>query len=398
MKNPGYLFLVGLSLLAAACGGSSSSTAPNPFAGFTSAQYENVANWVCHPSLPEAEDICRQNLDATVVFPDGTTEVEVHERPTDPEFDCFYVYPTLSIDPAPNSDLIANDEERFVTLNQAARYSRVCRVFTPIHRQVTLLAGNGDIGQGDRELAYGDVLDSFKWYMAHENQGRGFVLLSHSQGTSYARRLVDEWIEEDESLADRLISAHLIGGTVRVVAGSDVGDSAEIASSFDMTPACRSRDQSGCVVSFATYRQRAQFVPEAPPAVGETQRVCVNPADPTGGLVTLDAYFPRDLNPTFAAVLVRPAPDFPWKEPRPKVETPFIKVPGLISGQCVFDPDVGHVLEISSNPAPGPRADTFNGEIIVYPERNLHLVDMTLTMGDLVTLAESQAASWREGR
>ena len=72
--------------------------------------------------------------------------------------------------------------------------------------------------------------------------------------------------------------------------------------------------------------------------------------------------------------------------------------PGLISGQCVFDSDVGHVVDIFSNPAPGPRADTFNGEIIVYPERNLHLVDMTLTMGDLVTLAESQAASWREGR
>ncbi len=56
------------------------------------------------------------------------------------------------------------------------------------------------------------------------------------------------------------------------------------------------------------------------------------------------------------------------------------------------------MLDIFSNPAPGPRADTFNGEFIVYSERNLHLVDMPLTMGDLVTLAESRAASWREGR
>ena len=391
-------FLGSFLVLVAACGDSDAPSDPNPFAGFESAQYENVANWVCHPDLPEAEDTCRQNLDATVVFADGTTEVETHQRAEDPGFDCFYIYPTLSIDRSPNSDLIANDEERFVTLNQAARYSRVCRMFTPIHRQVTLVAGSGDIPQGDRELAYGDVLDSFKWYMGHQNQGRGFVLLSHSQGTGYARRLVDEVIEEDSYLADRLISAHLIGGTVRVVAGTDLGDSAELSASFDATPACRSRDQAGCVVSFATYRARTEPVPAAPPAAGESQRVCVNPAAPEGGPVMLDAYFPRDLSPTFGAVLVRRAPDFPWKQPRPKVDTPFIKVPGLISGQCVFDPEVGHVLEVLSNPAPGPRADTFNGEIVIYSERNLHLVDMTLTMGDLVTLAESQAAAWRDLR
>jgi hypothetical protein len=393
--------IAAIALLVSACGDDDSSAdAPNPFAGYQSEQYENLAHWLCHPDLPEADDVCDQDLSATVVYPDGSTEIQEHERPENPEVDCFYVYPTLSIDPSPNSDLIPNDEEFFVTINQFARYSGFCRTFAPIYRQVTLLAAfTDDFPGGDPELAYGDVLDSFKWYMAQHNDGRGFVLVSHSQGTGYARRLVDEVIEEDPYLSRRLISAHLLGGTVRIPTGSDVGDES-IPGSLDSTPVCRSSEQTGCVVSFGTYREREEPVPPAVPEDGEIQRVCVNPAAPGGGEMILDPYFPLTVNAVFAAVLIQRAPNFPFAEPggRDEITTPFISMPDFVAAECFYDPEVGHVLQARALPDPeDARADDFTGEITVSDERNLHLVDMTLTMGNLVRLGRTQAEAWLRG-
>ena len=41
--------------------------------------------------------------------------------------DCFYVYPTVSTDPTPNSDMTAGNEERNVVRQQFARFGSQCR-------------------------------------------------------------------------------------------------------------------------------------------------------------------------------------------------------------------------------------------------------------------------------
>ena len=45
-----------------------------------------------------------------------------------------------------------------------------------------------------------------------------------------------------------------------------------------------------------------------------------------------------------------------------------------------------------------PRADDFNGEFIGGDGWGLHLVDVTIGMGDLVALGAAQAAAWLQGR
>ena len=46
-----------------------------------------------------------------------------------------------------------------------------------------------------RALAYDDVRDAWNEYLAHDNHGRGVVLIGHSQGTRVLIQLVKEEID-----------------------------------------------------------------------------------------------------------------------------------------------------------------------------------------------------------
>jgi hypothetical protein len=106
------------------------SALPAGYAGHTSAVYADDANWLCKPGI--ADDVCSRDLDATAVAADGSTEVIEHEAADDPPVDCFYVYPTISHDPGPNSDLVpAEGEEIFTAYSQVARLTSTCRVYAP---------------------------------------------------------------------------------------------------------------------------------------------------------------------------------------------------------------------------------------------------------------------------
>src|SRR5262245_66472494 len=166
---------------------------PEGYAGFHSDTYADPANWLCRPDKPG--DVCTgEDLDATVVKADGTTEVQHHEVADDPPVDCFYVYPTTSGDEGISSDMVPGEfEEIATTRNQAARFTSSCRVFAPMYRQLTLNAlggrAQGDFATASRQ-AYQDVLDAFKQYLANDSDGRGFVLIGHSQGSIILGRLI----------------------------------------------------------------------------------------------------------------------------------------------------------------------------------------------------------------
>jgi hypothetical protein len=49
-------------------------------------------------------------------------------------------------------------------------------------------------------------------------------------------------------------------------------------------------------------------------------------------------------------------------------------------------------LELTNQPDPGPRADDIGGDLT--PEWGLHLVDANVALGNLIDIAEAQAAAW----
>ncbi len=385
-----------LLILGGCSDGSDQGGAPNPFAGFGSEIYSDTTHWLCHPALPTADNVCSSNLDTTRVFANGATEIETHAVATNPDVDCFYVYPTVSADEAGNSDLVANAEEDFTVLNQAARYSSFCRVYAPIYRQVTVSVIISD-ATGDAEQAYGDVLDSFKHYIATENAGRGYVLIGHSQGAGHLRRLIAEAIEPDPYLRERMISAHILGSSVRTVDGSN------IVSGTESVELCRSDDHTGCMVTYVSYREGDAFVAAGTGRFGQPRDgevgACTNPGALSGGSAELTPYFPVASNPQLEDFIIDRA-DGPFADPAnaPQITTPFYTMPGFLNGQCATGPTGIRYLEIGVNADPDdPRADDFNGEMVLQ-DWGLHLVDMTVAMGDLVALGARQAEAWLSDR
>jgi hypothetical protein len=339
--------------------------------------------------------VCSRDLDATAVAADGTTEVIEHEAAEDPAVDCFYVYPTTSADPGPNSDFDPGEPEEIATVyNQVARLTSTCRVFAPLYRQLTIsvIAGGAEEAEGvdPPAVAYGDVLDAFKDYVANESEGRGFVLVGHSQGAGMLTRLIEAEIEDEPLLRDRLVAAHLLGSTVHVPEGEVVGGT------FDEVPLCERDDQTGCVVSYASFRST-----EPPGATSffardgdGTTAACVNPADVAGGgPAPLRPYFNLD-QPEGALLGGTPAQPFADDAAGSPdgITTPWVTYPGLLEGSCVGDGGFSY-LELTVDGDPDdPRTDDIGGDL--SPEWGMHLVDANVAMGDIEDLVAAQAAAY----
>lgn len=398
MKWTISLFTVyGCSLIVACSGTDDSNSEPEPdtqqsdlpYSGYVSELYAGTENWLCHPD--KDDDPCDGNQDVTVVQADGSMEIQPFKRAEAPAFDCFYVYPTVSMEETPNSDLLPGVEEAYVVTNQAARLQKHCRLFAPMYRQMTITSlFSADI-VGDWDLAYGDVLDAFKSYMVTHNQGRGVVLIGHSQGTGHLRGLLEEEFDTNESLRKQLIAAYLTGSAVSVPEGADVGGT------FSNLSLCRSKDQTACIVSYASFR--ATEAPSVGTLFGiaeEGVAACNSPAALTGGSSVLKGVFPSEIPGIFGALIKGNVSPFADPENAPELTTPFFSVPGLLTGECVVNNGYSY-LEISINADPDdPRADDIGGDFA--PGWGLHLVDVNLVMNDIVDLIPSQYQAYLQAQ
>ena len=160
--------------------------------------YAKPETWLCRPS--STTDACAiADLTTTVVSAQGKLKTEKWKGNPKAPIDCFYVYPTVSNDTTPNSDMNAGPEEISVILHQFARFGSQCLVFAPLYRQVTLTALRANMAgrpmAADRTLGYNDVLDAWNHYLKNDNKGRGVILIGHSQGALMLSELVKNEIE-----------------------------------------------------------------------------------------------------------------------------------------------------------------------------------------------------------
>jgi hypothetical protein len=344
---------------------------------YISETYADPSHWLCRPGL--VGNPCETGLDVTVINDDGTTEVRPHEVAADPAIDCFYLYPTINLGDEGNAPFDGEyGPEAGVTRTQAGHFSSRCRVFAPVYRQVTLGSFPRAEADGLYDIAYGDALDAFRHYLANDNQGRGVILMGHSQGSGLMRQIMQETVDGDPTVRDRLVAAYLIGTSVEVPIGAEIGGS------FEEIPPCRAADQAGCVVSYASFD--AEKPPGADTFFGtasddEHVAICTNPAALGGGLAELQMV---------TAVATDAEAEFGVA-----ADTPYVALPGLVSGQCVERDGVSY-LEVSVNGGPGPRVDEVSGDL--GPQWGLHAIDYNLALGDLLALADRQAEAWQAGQ
>jgi hypothetical protein len=350
--------------------------------------YTEPSSWLCRPDHNEA---CTTNLDATIVAANGSERVERWHAALHPPIDCFYVYPTVSADQQSNSDLKpAADEEIAMTRQQVARFASACRLFVPIYRQVTVTVMRGEAPPGDRELAYQDVKAAWDEYLQRSNGGRGVVLIGHSQGAFVLRRLIREEVD-GKAQQSLIVSALLIGGSMQVAEGKDIGGD------FSSMPLCHAASQIGCVIAYATFRDTDP--PEATARLGKSEgpglaAACTNPAALGGGSAEFDAYLPSNFNMPPYHTQPNQTPQSPWVKGGKPVRTPYVKVPGLLSGECRQNQYASYLgIAVHSNPTT-PRVGDIKGDIVfgdvTRGQFGLHLDDMLLPMGNLITLVRQQ--------
>jgi hypothetical protein len=358
------------------------------YAGFKSESYSDPAHWRCRPDTHDA--VCDDNLDITVVRPDGSTTVEHRTPAQDAPVDCFYVYPTVSRDTTPNSDWTPGPQEEDLAIRyQAAQIGSQCRLYAPLYRQVTLggigarppatdptapttTTTTAPAGPAPQAVAYGDVLEAFKHYIANDNKGRGFVLMGHSQGTANLTQLLHSEIEPNAELRSHLVSALLIGGSPRL--GADPG----------AIKACTSADQLSCVVSFASYKEGTG--PSG--ALANPDATCTNPANlESGTRSVLHPVWNVDRHNPFA-----PTEPPPWSTAgaATDIKTDFVATPGLYSGACVTGAGRYFAISVNADPA-DPRTDEITGDL---GGGNLHIVDVAATSGDLQNIVHTQTKAY----
>jgi hypothetical protein len=347
--------------------------------------YRDDAAWLCRPGRIDA---CTPDPVRTVVAADGSMRRESMKPSPPPAADCFYVYPTASLDPGPNSDMTPGIEEAGQATSQAAAFASVCHVFAPVYRQVTLTALRaGNVATADWAMAYGDVRAAFADYLARDNRGRPFVLIGHSQGAALLKRLAVETID-GAPLSGQLLSAILPGTTVLVPRGQRVGGD------FKALPLCTALAQTGCVVTWASYRDE----PGPPPngLFGATSDAAMEAGctAPTRNGSALDAVFGF---PWWERGYVQYRAPAAWIAP-----TRFARIPRLVSGECVTRGRF-HYLAIHVDPAVGGALGraAMDPAIVgdaAFPEWGLHVLDVHLVQGDLVRRVAAQTHAWTAAR
>ena len=196
--------------------------------------------WLALPDLADYADIA---------------PVDSKDNQATADADVFYVHPTTYIsnagwNAAIDEPLIKITTEQGVLKHQTSVFNGCCRVYAPKYRQATFYFNNSldsEDGRSASELAHEDVRAAFLTYLEQYNNGRPLIIASHSQGSRYALRILEEFFNE-QPLENILVGAYVIGLGI----AED-----KFKSSLSSIPLCEAEDDLGCMVAYTTMEEGA---------------------------------------------------------------------------------------------------------------------------------------------
>jgi hypothetical protein len=296
------------------------------------------------------------------------------------------VYPTVSSQQTENANLEIGAEEKQVAIDQASRFSQHCKVYAPIYQQLTIHALESAVPPEASAIAYYGVLGAFNEYLSKYSDGRGFVLIGHSQGALMLKQLIKEKIDPSPTLRARLVSAVLLGADVLVPKGETEG------ADFQNIPACQAAAQTHCIVAYSSFLSEppegAYFGRVSSPLLGvataeelkNDEVLCVNPALSVqgAGAGALLRYESTTAIPGFGSA--------------PSAPTPWVSMPGQYTGQCEHTNGASWLQLTDVGPKADPREQVTE---ILGPLWGTHLNDMNIALGNLVGMTALQSATYQ---
>ena len=142
------------------------------------------------------------------------------------EVDTFYVYATEYImgslaEGAPDYATIDNAEmlegAAGEYLLHATAYADSTNVFVPYYRQAGLrYAGvvwkrDGIFDAAIADMPYGDIVAALDYYFEHYNNGRPFIIASHSQGSAIVKMVLKYYFAEHPDYYKRMVAGRVQG-------------------------------------------------------------------------------------------------------------------------------------------------------------------------------------------
>ncbi|TFI56657.1 DUF3089 domain-containing protein [Sphingomonas parva] len=229
--------------------------------------YDRADMWIARPDLKD---------NPALWTPPGVG------RSAAPRASLFFIHPTSYLEKSAwNAPLDHQDSQwraRLFVRSQASAFNDVAEIWAPKYRQATFgafLTTKEDAHKA-LDFAYRDVLAAFETFLARAPQDRPIILAGHSQGSLHLLRLLEERVA-GTPLAKRVAAAYVVGWPVSVTA-----DLPALG-----LPACETREQAGCVVSWQTFAEPADpkmvtDVYDASVGPGGVRRagspmLCVNP-------------------------------------------------------------------------------------------------------------------------
>lgn len=231
----------------------------------------------------------------SAMIPQGLVEAETDRL--SPKVDVFYIHPTTYINAnrwnGPIDGAEVTFRTRFYALkNQASAFNLAGQLYAPRYRQATfgafLVSGSGKEKSAVKalDLAYGDIEVAFKHYLKHDNQGKPFILVGHSQGALHALHLLNKVIS-GTPYRDQMIAAYVIGWPV--------GKETDLPALPDID-ICRTENDLHCVISWQSFiaedfggapSRFAEIFQTYPSLTGQPrvkgEMLCVNPLNWTIG-------------------------------------------------------------------------------------------------------------------
>ncbi|HEX4875398.1 MAG TPA: DUF3089 domain-containing protein [Chitinophagaceae bacterium] len=198
--------------------------------------YSNLDYWAAHPGKWDPADS----------IPPSLQKEERNEKA-----DVFFIHPTTFTKKKEKDIANATIDDHFINaktdystiLYQASVFNASCRIYAPRYRQAHIhnfFTKDKTAAEVAFKKAYEDVKASFLYYLKNWNKERPIIIAGHSQGALMAERLLKEFFEGKE-LEKKLVAAYVIGWPVP-------------KDYFSVLPMCKDSLQTGCVISWRTYR------------------------------------------------------------------------------------------------------------------------------------------------
>ena len=143
------------------------------------------------------------------------------------DVDTFFIYPTVyngMNENDPEYALLDNEEMKqgveMMKNSQASVFEESTNVFIPYYRQAsTLYVGEvvKETGSADKAVSgipYQDVTSALDYYFKNYNDGRPFIIASHSQGSAINRLILKNYFKEHPEYYERMIAAYSIGYSI----------------------------------------------------------------------------------------------------------------------------------------------------------------------------------------